>query len=204
MGRRKFLPVSRFQLVGGALCLELVNTSGARAADRPRERLASYQDLLTWSRRAGILRPAAADRLRRQAARGPAGATRALRRVRRLREQLYRVFRPIADGSAPPPMAVGLVSRWWRKDRSRRELVAGRGGFDLRLRVRADERDPMLWPIVASAVDLLTSERIARLKRCGECDWLFLDESKNGSRRWCKKNCGNRVRARRRYARSRR
>jgi predicted RNA-binding Zn ribbon-like protein len=65
--------------------------------------------------------------------------------------------------------------------------------------VRGAELDAMVWPIVSAAVELLMSDRLARLKRCGECDWLFLDESKNGSRTWCKKDCGDRVRARRHY-----
>jgi len=62
----------------------------------------------------------------------------------------------------------------------------------------------MWWPTVASAVELLTSERLTRTKRCGECDWLFVDESKNRSRTWCKKLCGDRTRARRHYDRIRR
>ena len=59
--------------------------------------------------------------------------------------------------------------------------------------------DGIIWPIVQSAVDLLTSDAVGRLKRCGECDWLFVDDSKNQSRTWCKKECGDRVRARRHY-----
>jgi predicted RNA-binding Zn ribbon-like protein len=63
--------------------------------------------------------------------------------------------------------------------------------------------DSLLWPIVASAVDLLTSGDIADVKKCDECDWLFLDSSKNRSRRFCKTVCGDRARARRYYARHR-
>lgn len=67
----------------------------------------------------------------------------------------------------------------------------------------SEELHAPLWPIVHDGAQLLTSPRIRNLRQCGECDWLFLDQSKNGSRRWCKKTCGDRVKARRYYARAR-
>ena len=46
-----------------------------------------------------------------------------------------------------------------------------------------------------------------RVKECDNetCRWLFVDMSKNRSRRWCDmKDCGNRAKARRHYRRTRR
>ncbi len=204
MSRRRPLPVAKLQLVGGLLCLDLVNTTGARASAVPRERLRSYDDLLVWSRRARILKAAEAGRLRNEAAKRPAEAQRALERVVELREELYRLFRAIAEGGEPPPESVRQLGKWWRADRGRRELEPRDRGFTLRLQVSADELDAMVWPIVISAVELLVSDLLRKIKRCGECDWLFVDASKNGSRMWCKKQCGDRVRARRHYRRIRR
>jgi len=53
---------------------------------------------------------------------------------------------------------------------------------------------------------VLTGEALARVRECGgtACNWLFLDESRNRSRRWCSmESCGNRAKARRHYHRSR-
>jgi predicted RNA-binding Zn ribbon-like protein len=122
--------------------------------------------------------------------------------VREIREVLYTLFRAIAEGSEPPPQSMRTLSRLWRADRRRRDLESRAGRFALRLRVTKRELDPMLWPVVASAVDLLLSDLLAKVRRCGECDWLFVDLSKNGSRTWCKQACGNRVRARRHYHRT--
>jgi predicted RNA-binding Zn ribbon-like protein len=61
----------------------------------------------------------------------------------------------------------------------------------------------MLWPIAQSAADLMTSDKRNSVRQCGadDCAWLFLDESRNHSRRWCDmKTCGNRQKARRHYA----
>jgi len=67
--------------------------------------------------------------------------------------------------------------------------------------------DQMLWPIVRSAVDLLTSREARRVKVCpglDDCGWLFLDTSKSGRRRWCSMDsCGSRSKMRRYYARTR-
>ncbi len=61
------------------------------------------------------------------------------------------------------------------------------------------ERPDPLWPVAVAAVDLLRDpERLARVKRCAQCSWLFLDRSRNGSRRWCSMGeCGAQVKMRR-------
>jgi predicted RNA-binding Zn ribbon-like protein len=64
--------------------------------------------------------------------------------------------------------------------------------------------DRVLWEAAASAADLLTSPDLARVKTCpgAGCAWLFLDRSRNGTRRWCDMSvCGNRAKARRHYSR---
>ena len=60
--------------------------------------------------------------------------------------------------------------------------------------------------VARSAAELLTSQKLGRVKVCaGEgCGWIFLDESRNGSHRWCDpRDCGNRERVRRHLARRR-
>lgn len=54
-----------------------------------------------------------------------------------------------------------------------------------------------------SAVALLEPDRWRRIRICDSCGWLFLDRSRNGSRRWCDMTvCGNRHKARRFYERT--
>jgi predicted RNA-binding Zn ribbon-like protein len=189
-------------LVGGRLCLDFVNTTGARGSGTPRERLASYAGLLVWARRAGALPQLDEMRLSGLARQLPAQARLALERVRGVRELLYRVFRATLAGA--PPSTNDL--------RAMNELVAEAGrwrvlepdGSRLAWRVIPPERfDGVLWPVVTDAADLLVSEVTRSLRQCGECDWLFVDKSRNGRRRWCKKACGDRVKSRRYYGRRR-
>jgi len=58
----------------------------------------------------------------------------------------------------------------------------------------------VLWALSLSAADLMLSDAIESVRACDnpECRWLFLDTSKNHTRRWCDmKICGNRMKARR-------
>jgi predicted RNA-binding Zn ribbon-like protein len=74
------------------------------------------------------------------------------------------------------------------------------------------DRDPLnaaalLAPVLWSAGDLIVSPERGRLRHClnDQCGWLFMDDSKNGSRRWCSmQSCGNRAKAHRHYLRSKR
>lgn len=54
----------------------------------------------------------------------------------------------------------------------------------------------------AAAMDLLLTVDYGRLRRCppddGGCGWIVLDQSRNGSRRWCQMaDCGSAAKSRR-------
>jgi glycosyltransferase involved in cell wall biosynthesis len=65
-----------------------------------------------------------------------------------------------------------------------------------------DDLAGVLWPVAHSATGLLTSVPLGRVKGCAGCNWLFVDESKNKSRRWCSmEDCGTYAKMRRYVAR---
>ena len=69
---------------------------------------------------------------------------------------------------------------------------------DLKLEVAS-----LLAPVIWAAGDLLIEPARVKVRRCAndECVWLFLDDSKSATRRWCDmKACGNRAKAHRHYA----
>ena len=205
MSRPRILTtVEDIAFVGGDLCLDFVNTTGDRASGQPRERLLGYVDLLTWSQRAGILDSKVAARLQRAESRRPVDAADALRRARKLREQLYDLLSAFAERRRPTAAAVDRLAAYWRVARRDQHLILADDGLDIRTIPNHEDFAGLMSPIVAAAVDLLTSDRRSLIRRCTECDWLFLDTSKNGTRRWCKATCGNRARARGRYTRRRR
>lgn len=190
------------------LSLEFCNTLDWHASAAPEEKLTSYADLVDWARRDGVLTPAQADRLLQTAAADPAAAQAVLQRARDLREAIYRLFTAIAHGRTPPGDDLETLNQALAETLGRRRIE--RDGQDFTWGWRESEPPPldrMLWPIARSAADLLTSPHLDRVGQCADdrgCGWLFLDTSRNHSRRWCGMDgCGNRAKARRYYARSR-
>src|SRR5258706_15217068 len=88
----------------------------------------------------------------------------------------------------------------------RSRLVQGEGGLEWRFDDLTCSFNAMLWPIARAAAELLASPDLAGVRACSSssCQWLFLDTSKNHHRRWCSmKECGNRAKVRKFYARRR-
>src|SRR5262245_27741440 len=150
--------VENIPLVGGSLCLDFVNTTGARASAAPRERLTCYDDLVRWSQRAGILDARTARRLQQAAAAQANEAARALRRARNVREDLYDLLSAFVAGRRPSSEALGRVAAHWKAARRNQELVLDRNGIQIRTVAHETDLDGPISPIVAAAVDLLTSD----------------------------------------------
>jgi predicted RNA-binding Zn ribbon-like protein len=198
-------PAARLALVGGALCLDFANTVGNHNTDHSSEHLTSYADLVTWSLHANILDAPTAQRMLRDAARQPTAARNVLRNARALREALYRIFVARAQNASPQAQDLETLTRANANAFAHTRIIWDGKNFAWDW---ADEitLDRMIWSIARSAADLLTMSNLDRVKQCGgdACGWLFLDTSKNQSRRWCAMNdCGNRAKVRRFYTRLR-
>lgn len=188
----------------GWLCLDFANTADWHASDAPEEQLLGYEHLLAWARDKAVLDDAAVETLRAQALRSPSKAKQALREAVELREVLYRLFSTVAAGQAPAAADLDSLNLFLSRALAHLQLQSTDHGYQWGWR---DEPvlDSVPWPIAWSASRLLTSKLLDRVGQCADdrgCGWLFIDMSKNRSRRWCDmKDCGNRDKVRRYYAR---
>lgn len=190
-----------FEFSSGRLCLDFANTPGSRSSGQPVERLGSYEDLASWGRQAGVLTEAQAQRLVQEAARRPTDAEATLRWAIALREAIYRVFSAVANERQPEGADLAVLNAAL-KALAMSEILQTNGGFAWTWKEDEDALDRMLWPVVRSAADLLTSKELSSVRECAadDCSWLFMDTSRNQSRRWCDmKTCGNRAKARKHY-----
>lgn len=193
--------IVKLSLVGGRTCLDFTNTVNLRESDRFRDRLGSYGDLLHWALHAGILTAGQARDLSSEAGRDPDEAASVFQRAIELREIIFRMFSAMAAGREASDVDLGLFNRHFSQAMSRASIIRKNGryvvGFD-----SGRTLDGILPPLAWSAAELLRDPASARIKECaGEtCGWLFLDTSKNHSRRWCEmRDCGNRAKAQRHY-----
>jgi predicted RNA-binding Zn ribbon-like protein len=194
-----------FQLVAGHLALNFANTLDFRY-DPPRrtELLSSYERLLAFSRQTGAITERQMRRLLANTSQSEARRT--LKRAIELREAIYFLFLSTVKGRRTNNARLRIFNRFLEDTRVPDKLAWNADGL---IRARgdlADAPDGPLWPVIEAAASLLTSADCRHVRECREdtCRWLFLDRSKNQSRRWCDMRvCGNRVKARRFYARLR-
>lgn len=195
------------KLKTGALCLEFANTADWHGSAHPQEKLRTYRDLVLWAQRIRLLTEQDTEKLLAEAERHPIDAQTALERVIVLREAVYRIFSAIAHHRPPKISDLALLNELLSRALAQLQLKPTPEGFGWAWVERAEALDWMLWPIVRSTADLLTSSDLSRVKECADdrgCGWLFVDMSKNRSRRWCDmESCGNVAKARRHYQRKR-
>jgi len=194
-----------FDLCGGHPALDLVNTLDNRFhAEGSKELLNTYEDLLRLTEGLGLLDAPRVRQLRSTAT--PKAVARALSLARELREALAAVLYGILDGRPPRSSELRTLERHFHQAATRRELTwttgAGSGPSGVQWQRGRFTEAPELpvWLLAQAASDLLVSGGLERIHACesGTCRWLFLDKSKNHTRRWCNmKACGNRMKARR-------
>ena len=195
-----------FEFVGGSVALDFANTLGGMHTLPTHEHLIEYADLVAFGRGAGTILPSHGRRLIDEAERQPARAAAVLRRAISLREAIWRVFDAFAKSGRADGADFAAIQE--------EELAAlkharyAQSGSDVEYRW-SDEvsLDRPLWDIARAAGELLRSNGdLARVRECGSatCEWLFIDKSRNHTRRWCDMNdCGNVAKVRRYRARQR-
>jgi len=197
-----------FDLIAGDPSLDFANTLSGDRFHAPREKLNEYTDLLAFARQAGLLDAGCARDLAERAARDPGEAAHVLARSIDLREAIFRIFWALGTRKKPAPTDLALLNSELATALAHREIVV-RGGSYLFGWKECDDLDQPVWAIAVAAADLLADSDRGPIRMCGlsednECTWIFLDETKNRSRRWCSmKDCGNRAKARRHYERAR-
>ena len=202
-------PEYEFDLSGGVLCLDFANTVSRRKVPRLAiDHVNSYDDLVAFAEQSKVLTPEWASELRAHVRLHRREAPYFLRGALAYRESLYRTFSALAHRKAVPPDDLELINDVVIGALTHRRLVRVEDGY--RWQWEWDDKtmlDLILWLIAQSATELLTSSQLSTVRMCEapDCAWLFLDQSRNRSRRWCDmKVCGNRQKARRHYQRAHR
>jgi predicted RNA-binding Zn ribbon-like protein len=209
--------MSELELLGGRLALDFANTLDPRNGGEAVDYLPDYQALLDFGQHADFLDEAAVRELHRTAASQPAAARAVWQHAIGLREAIYRAGSALVDGRRVQPADLALI--WHEHGRT----LAGRHlwqssepsasghvpGPTISIGWLAPPALPVparlelpVWHVAVSAVETLTTDDATRIGICPDeeqgCGWLFYDETRNRSRRWCSMaNCGAEAKARR-------
>jgi predicted RNA-binding Zn ribbon-like protein len=195
-----------FEFVGGSVALDFANTLGGMHTAPTHEHLIGYVDLVAFGRSAGTISPSQARRLIDDAERQPARAAAVLRRAIVLREAIWRVFDAFAKSGRADAADFATIQEEELAALKHAHFV--QSGSEVAYQWSEElSLDRPLWDITRAAGELLRSNGdLARVRECGSatCEWLFIDKSRNHTRRWCDMNdCGNVAKVRRYRARQR-
>ena len=196
-GPRNLIVVAR-----RGLAVDFANTVAWRGS-APAESLHCCDDFLAWLASAQALSARAVVGLRRWFAAHPADAAAVFATAIEIRETVYRLLHAVASKAAPASEDLRRVNALLKEASPRASLERANRGFGWRIEVKPTA-PAILAPVLWSAADILTGHDFARVRECASdrCLWLFLDDSKSGTRRWCSMQaCGNRAKAHRHYLR---
>lgn len=196
--RRKIVFKTRAEL-----CLDFANTLAYRGSI-PTESLQNLDDLLKWCGDAAAIPPRLIQDLRGWQERHPKRAADTFKEAIALREAIYRVFHAIASRTDLAGIDLDLVNRALEDAPSRSNVQRTGESFGWQVEESKISAPSILAAVLWSAGDLLVGPQLEKLRECSndKCLWLFLDDSKNGTRRWCSmQSCGNRAKAHRHYLR---
>jgi predicted RNA-binding Zn ribbon-like protein len=190
------------KLLGGRLCLDFTNTLDWRGTDTPVEFLNTFQDLVIWSRHAGVCTSQESRKLSLMAKQSATITPKVHRRAIELRENIYRIFSAISRNKNPSKKDLAGFNRHLSGSMQDSRIVRAKEGFSWNTTGNKARLDWILNPIIRSAAEVLVSDEMKHIKSCADpaCGWLFLDISRNKRRRWCDmQDCGNRAKASRFY-----
>jgi predicted RNA-binding Zn ribbon-like protein len=189
--------LAALDFVGGNLSLDFANSINSRVA--PVHDYLAFDGVVAWAERAGLVTHEQARTIEQRVAGDRLAAAGALRSAHDLREAIYATFSAIAASSPPPSSAARRVLRAYGRAVTRGTLEHGSDGPRLEWSVASDPA-AVLDPIAFAAGELLLANDRPLIKKCPGCGWLFLDGSRNRSRRWCDMQvCGSRDKMRRYY-----
>lgn len=194
--------VRRMELVGGHVALDFVNTLGGPPDRGDDEYLFEYLDLLTWLVRAGLLPPGRHRDIRQIAEEASVEAARVFEDVRRLRGSVDHILRCRLSAETAEDVHLNVVRSAYAQAVQHATMEEHAGSY--RLSWNTTDTPTLRWPlwvIAAACLDLLAGGPFELLRRCEHCRWIFLDHSRNHTRRWCSMNsCGAIIKMRRHRA----
>jgi predicted RNA-binding Zn ribbon-like protein len=167
--------------IAGNVALDLANTISWRGTPREVDHLRDFEVIVAWATDAGIV----GDRFWAP----PSERTALVENIRRLRTAIDSTFAAIARCAMPAKVSLHAIRDVAARSLKTASLTGAPIAFEFR------DLDRITGPLAWAALDLLRSSELARLKQCPatDCRWLFLDRTKNSSRRWCDMaTCGDR------------
>jgi predicted RNA-binding Zn ribbon-like protein len=191
-------------IVGGNLALDLVNTVSGWTSD-PEDWVPDIASFLVWARTCGVLDTREHNEAARRAKDSPVTAERVLASVKELRFALWALVDALEHRKPVAPDDLTVIDEWRRRLAFSEQVIVRLNKVDIAISRDISALELPGLRVTVAALSFLKNLPAARIKTClaRDCGWKFLDQSKNGSRRWCDMAvCGNLAKTRQYRARN--
>jgi predicted RNA-binding Zn ribbon-like protein len=186
-----------YKLIGGEISLDFVNTVSWPDTDREHDWLDRPGNVTAWAVAAGIINEGNRDILDR---RPHALLKKELKNVHHIRKNLEDVLRPLAFNEPPVQTAIETLTTLIHQVYALRRLDPVNYLWKWE---NLSSLTRVIAPVIWNAAHVLTSIDHTRISHCPSCNWIFYDNTRNRSRRWCDMvDCGSRDKALRYYHRA--
>ncbi|MBN9382427.1 MAG: CGNR zinc finger domain-containing protein [Chitinophagaceae bacterium] len=198
----KNLRFADIQLDGGCAAFDFTNTVNTRKGPAKVDYMRSYEDLVLWADKTQLILPKRLKIIYRSSIIKKEESAKTFGKAISTREMLYNLFSAIAKGQDPSPATMDEFNKTLGDCFSKLRVTVSSLKPDVSLADNDALLDEPIRLVMRSAYDILTTEKMERIKECPACGWLFIDRTKNGKRRWCDmKVCGSNDKAKRYYHR---
>jgi len=191
-----FIKKYSFEWEGSHPAADFVNTFGDRLSSNPLERLDSYEALIEFIRQSHLIDNNTAARLLKST--NTQTASEVLSEALQLREALLAILIALHSGKNPSVEDISRIGNWFQLAQEARRLTISASHLTWTWRDPNEPARP-LWELAIAIESLLLSIDLRRIRKCAadDCGFIFVDNSRAGSRRWCSMTaCGNRNKVR--------
>ena len=194
--------IDTLTLDGGILCFNFINTVYAWKGVNLHEYLGTYEEVIAWCKKVGILTSLQRRILLKEANAHQLKAKKALQEIKEIRELLYHFFSAIALDSAEniSPAMLTRFNKVLTLSLTHLSFSIEQKKISLKWHTSSADLLQPVWIVIKSAYDIITTGDNKRIKECPRCGWIFLDSTKNNKRRWCNPDsCGSTEKSKKYY-----
>lgn len=189
----KLRNIENLTIDSSVLCCNFVNTVSSWKGEKKYDYLNCYEDFVAWCVKLKVSDFGTLDLLQQLAATQPEETLAAFDRIKEIRGLLREFLLAIVHDNRDEQINLLPAINLLLLDAvSRQRLFYLEEKFTIG---QVDEPGDLMtpvWKVVYSLAPLLTEQEITRIKECPNCGWVFLDQTKNGTRKWCNpRYCGS-------------
>lgn len=168
------------------LCCNFINTVSAWRGINHNEYFKSYSDVTAWCRKLNVYDGSYLVLLEKEATLHPEKAAGTLLKIKEIRQLLYELISAVAAHDEDRyRILLDQVNPLLSAALAHTHMIYREDIFKIDFQKIPVDLESPVWPVLKSLYDLLTQSDLRRIKECPGCGWVFLDETKNGKRRWC-------------------